>query len=209
MRRYSCTKEASPACMGRINQDHNQQQSLHPLSPLSAAMEELEAMYVEKYLEKGKGHYFEKPGPEHRYKAVTITASRRAEDGAKSFETELETDSLAGFMASPSPVDDNAQPVPRLQLIGIEGTRDGKIRIDSQIFRDLLDAASISAEGLWLLAWDKRGIHSTCRSEVYETHYVGHTYWTMAWSFDQQRLCTKVLYMADDEDYESFTSMLK
>lgn len=29
--------------------------------------------------------------------------------------------------------------------------------------------------------------------DVYETHYAGHAYYTMVWSFDRHRLCTKVL----------------
>ncbi|KAK8077648.1 hypothetical protein PG996_003818 [Apiospora saccharicola] len=127
----------------------------------------------------------------------------------QSSETELEADSLVGFMASPSPVDQNAQPLPRFQLISIEIGEYYRVGIDSQIFKGLLAAASISAEGLWLLVQDKMGIHSTCRSGVYETHYFGHAQWNMAWSFDLRRLCTKVLYISFNKGYKEIIPLLE
>lgn len=71
-------------------------------------MEELEAMYLEEYTEKETHLLFEEPDPECRYKAITITAVPGAAKGAEFIEAALEAGSLAGFMASPSPVDENA-----------------------------------------------------------------------------------------------------
>ncbi|KAK8134157.1 hypothetical protein PG984_006169 [Apiospora sp. TS-2023a] len=152
-------------------------------------MEELEAMYLEEYIDNDPGRFFEQPNPEYRYKAITITAVPGAARGAELIETELEADSLVGFMASPSPVDPNAQPLPRLQLISIEIGEYYRVRIDSQIFNGLLRAASISADGLWLLVQD-RGV---------STRRAGR----------RRHLCTKVIYTGSNEDYEMFTSLLR
>ncbi|KAK8094312.1 hypothetical protein PG997_000997 [Apiospora hydei] len=173
-------------------------------------MDELEAICLEPYIERGG--YFEKPGPEYRYKAVTITSFPAAAAGPEHLETELAEDALAGFMASPSPVDENAQPVPRLQLISIEtNLRGPRYMIDSQVFKGLFKAASISTGDLWLLVHDRKGFLSMRRSEYQETHFAGHTNYTMAWSFDRHTLCIRAIWinLFRDDERRDFTSLLK
>ncbi|KAK8039000.1 hypothetical protein PG993_007411, partial [Apiospora rasikravindrae] len=114
-------------------------------------------------------------------------------------------------MASPSPVDENANTAPRLQLILIKKGKAEEFIIGSQVFKSLLNTASISAGGLWLLLQDWKSLHPMHKSGFHENHFVGHSYYTMAWSFDRRNLCTKVIWfnLRFDDVREDFTLLLK
>ncbi|KAK8086784.1 hypothetical protein PG994_001758 [Apiospora phragmitis] len=96
----------------------------YPRLLVSAAMVELEAMMnLERLKEDAKDCWLERPDSEYRYKALIPTAFPEAAEGSEYIEIELVENFLADFIISASPVDNNAQPVPSLQLISIESNK--------------------------------------------------------------------------------------
>ncbi|KAK8862239.1 hypothetical protein PGQ11_008474 [Apiospora arundinis] len=175
-------------------------------------MDELEELYLGVFTGGRGDYYFEKPSAERRYKAVTITASAGEVEGTDYQELELAEDDLVDYMALPSPEDQTSKPPPRLKLIGIERrSGPGSMIIDSDTFKGLLSAASISIEGLWALMESSGGFHSMRRLEDTDAHVARHTWYTMAWSFNRHSLCSKVIWIdaTRGEAYRSFMDLLR
>ncbi|KAK6845327.1 hypothetical protein PG995_015437 [Apiospora arundinis] len=173
-------------------------------------MDELEELFLGVFTGV-RDRFFKKPSPGKLYKAVTITASAGESEATDYQELELAEDALVDYMALPSPEDQNAQPLPRLQLMILDRGPDRTCIIDSDIFKGVLNAASISTEGLWVIAEDWEGLHSVRRLEDTDAHFAGHTWYTMAWPFNRCSLCTKVIWVdkTRGEACREFISLLR
>ncbi|KAK6824973.1 hypothetical protein PG987_012467 [Apiospora arundinis] len=148
---------------------------------------------------------------ERRYKAVTFTAPTGETEGTDYQELELAEDALVDYMSLPGPEDQNAQPLPRLQLIILERGPGLSCVIASDVFKGVLSAASISTEGLWVILQDTDGLHSVRRLEDTDAHFAGHTWYAIAWSFKRRSLCTKVIWIDgnDGREYPKFMFLLQ
>ncbi|KAK7980823.1 metallo-beta-lactamase domain protein [Apiospora arundinis] len=174
-------------------------------------MDELEELYLGVFTGRRGDYYFKKPSAERRYKAVTITASAGEAEATDYQKLELAEDALVDYMSLPGPEDQNAQPLPRLQLIILERGPGFSCVIASDVFKGVLRAASISTEGLWVILQDLDGLHSVRRLEDTDAHFAGHTWYTIAWSFNRRSLCTKVIWIDgnDGREYPKFIFLLQ